>query len=643
MAKGDASPVVRLYLASAMQRVPVENRWNVMESLVRRTGDASDQNLPLMYWYASEPLAEADPERAIKFALACGDTMPVVREYMVRRIAGLESQGGLAILVQTLGKSSDDGERLAILRAVRSALKGQRQVDAPAEWSSVYGGLAKSDSGDVRSEATALGVTFGDPAAFDSLRKVVQSRDAEADLRRDALQALLAAKDAGLATTLQLLLEEPALRDAALKGLALYDDPQTPTKLLAIYASLTPNERRAALSTLASRAPFAVALLKAVGDNQIAAAELPADLVRQLHNLKDDDVDKMLNEIWGTVRSTAEDKAQLIAHYRELITKEPTQKPDMALGRAVYAKTCQQCHTLYGVGATIGPDLTGSNRADIDYLLTNVVDPGALIAKEYRSTLLVTVDGRVITGLVTSDDGKAVTVRTATETIVLPKDEIEESELTETSMMPDDQLKQFSEHEILSLVAYLRGKSQVPMRATKENAALFFNGRDLAGWTGDPSLWSVENGEIVGRSSGLEHNSFLLSDLSAGDFKLTLDVRLKDNAGNSGIQFRSKPLGGYNEVLGYQADVGPDWWGKLYEENGRALLWEKSGEAHVKNGDWNRYEIEAVGDRIRTWINGQPCVDLDDPDGRRRGIFALQLHSGPATEVRFRNLQLEVK
>jgi putative heme-binding domain-containing protein len=298
---------------------------------------------------------------------------------------------------------------------------------------------------------------------------------------------------------------------------------------------------------------------------------------------------------------------------------------------------------LYGVGATIGPDLTGSNRSDLEYLLTNVVDPGALIAKEYRSTLLVTVDGRVITGIVTSDDGKAVTVRTATETIVLPRDEIEESELTETSMMPDDQLKQFSEHEILSLVAYLRGKSQVPMRATKENAGLFFNGRDLTGWTGDPNLWSVENGEIIGRSSGLEHNSFLISDLAAGNFKLSLEVKLKDNAGNSGIQFRSKPLNGYNEVFGYQADIGPDWWGKLYEENGRALLWDKPGEQHVKNGDWNRYEIEAAGSRIRTWINGQPCVDLDDPDGRRRGIFALQLHSGGPTEVRFRNLQLEVK
>jgi hypothetical protein len=236
-----------------------------------------------------------------------------------------------------------------------------------------------------------------------------------------------------------------------------------------------------------------------------------------------------------------------------------------------------------------------------------------------------------------------VTIRTATETIVLPKGEIDQRERSENSMMPDDQLKQFSDEEFLGLVAYLRGKEQVPMRATKENAAAFFNGKDLAGWTGDSKLWSVENGEIVGRSPGLSHNTFLLSDLSVHDFKLSFDVKMTPNEANSGVQFRSEPLHGFHEVRGYQADIGATWWGKLYEENGRALLWDKPGDEHVKPGEWNHYEIEAIGDHVRTWINGKPCVDLHDPDGKRAGIIALQMHSGPAMEVRFRNLQLEIK
>jgi putative membrane-bound dehydrogenase-like protein len=643
LARLDKSPVVRLYLASAMQRLPLAARWDILAGLVlaQNSDDASDHNLPLMYWYAAEPLVETDPQRALTFALACGDRIPVLREFLLRRIGSLEDSG-LATLVRAIIPATQDGERLAILRAIRTTLAGQRRAQPPADWPAAYRTLAGAQNDDVRAEATALGVTFGDEAALKSLRALVESRQADVKKRQEALNTLLSAKDSGLAATLQRLLDEPPLREAALTGLAHYDDPQTPPKLIKLYSQLALAEKRAALATLASRVPYAIELLRAVAAKQIPTTDLPADLVRQLHNLDDESINDQLTEIWGQVRSTAEDKAKLIAQYRDLIARAP-HKADMELGRAVFAKTCQQCHTLYGVGANIGPDLTGSNRADIEYLLTNMVDPGALIAHEYQSTVIVTVDGRVITGIVAREDEKSLTIRTATETIVMPQDEVDDRELSDTSMMPDDQLKQFSDHEFLSLVAYLRGKAQVPMRATKDNASLLFNDRDLSGWTGDSQLWSVENGEIVGRSQGLEHNSFLLSDLSAADFKLSFEVKLKDNAGNSGVQFRSEPLNGYNEVRGYQADVGRDWWGKLYEENGRALLWDKSGEAHVNSGDWNRYEIEAVGDHVRTWINGQPCVDLTDPPGRKSGIFALQLHAGGPMEVRFRNLKLEVK
>jgi len=119
-----------------------------------------------------------------------------------------------------------------------------------------------------------------------------------------------------------------------------------------------------------------------------------------------------------------------------------------------------------------------------------------------------------------------------------------------------------------------------------------------------------------------------------------VEVKLAKNEGNSGIQFRSQPLPDF-EVKGYQADIGAGWWGKLYEENGRALLSAESGEAHVHPGEWNHYEIQAVGDHVQTWINGATCVDLHDPAGARRGQVALQLHSGSAVEVRFKNLVIE--
>jgi putative heme-binding domain-containing protein len=284
--------------------------------------------------------------------------------------------------------------------------------------------------------------------------------------------------------------------------------------------------------------------------------------------------------------------------------------------------------------------LTGSNRSNLDYLLSNVVDPSAVMAKEYRSTVIVTTDGRLVTGLVLDENNSALTVQTADAIVVVPKAEIEERELSTKSMMPENQLQQFNEHQIRSLVAYLTDRQQVPMLATANNAALLFNGHNLTGWSGDPELWSVEDGEIVGRTSGLARNDWIVSALTARDFRLKLEVKLVGNNGNSGIQFRSHSVG--REVSGYQADIGQGWWGKLYEEHGRALLWGESGEEHVKLDDWNSYEIVAVGSKIQTFINGQLCVDLDDPQGKRQGIIAFQLHSGGKTEVRFRHLSLEV-
>jgi hypothetical protein len=195
---------------------------------------------------------------------------------------------------------------------------------------------------------------------------------------------------------------------------------------------------------------------------------------------------------------------------------------------------------------------------------------------------------------------------------------------------------------VRALFAYLRHNQQVPMLATPENANDFFNGKDLTGWIGDPKLWSVENGEIVGKTTGLKRNEFLKSELAAENFKLTFQVKLVPNAGNSGVQFRSAALPD-GEMRGPQADIGAGWWGKLYEENGRELLEKEGGEKFVKPNEWNDYVIEAVDGNVKLTINGHVCADRKNDDQlARRGIFGLQLHAGGAQEVRFKELKLEV-
>jgi len=367
---------------------------------------------------------------------------------------------------------------------------------------------------------------------------------------------------------------------------------------------------------------------------------VPADVIRQLRNLRNAELDKQIAAVWGLVRTTPADRLKLIADYRRMIVSS-TKTPDLQLGRALYAKTCQQCHLLFGVGGKVGPDITGANRSDLNYLLENILDPSAVIPKEYVATRIDLKNGRVITGIVKAQDANAYTVVTATETLIVPRADVDDLAESNVSMMPEDQLKPFTDHEVRSLIAYLQSPAQVPMLATPENAKDFFNGKDLTGWDGNPKLWSVENGEIVGKSPGIKKNEFLKSQISVADFRLTLKLRLVPNKENSGVQFRSEALPD-GEMKGPQADVGAGWWGKLYEESARGLIWEKSGEKHVKVDDWNEYVIEAIGPKVRTWLNGNLCVDLTDEKISRRGIFGLQIHAGGPMEVRFKDLKLEI-
>ncbi len=633
------SPIVRLAIAGTLGRkgFPHEDVRIILAELLSHAEDSTDHNLPLMYWYAAEPLASVDPSKALD--LVINGKIPLLQSFMARRIASAATPEAMKSLVIALGKTGLDDVRLRLLQGINEGLRGRRDLPTPESWAETFRKLSASKNAEVRSQSLALAITFGDASAFKQLRESLSNPKVEFSLRQNALQTLVAARDKELPPVLLALIGDAQLQTAALRGLASYDDTKTPQVILKAYPSFNTEAKRDALATLTSRLAYAKELMQAVATKKIPATDLSADLVRQLLNFNDKSIEKQLGQFWGTVRTTPADRRKLIAQWKNALSTPEAMKADLHLGRAVFAKTCQQCHTLYGVGAKIGPEITGANRANLDYLLENILDPSAVIPKEYAATTIALLNGRSVLGIVKSETPAAVQIQTATELLTIARSDIETVRPSAVSMMPDDLLKPLKQHEIAALFAYLKHPQQVAILATAENVKDFFNGKDLTGWYGDAQLWKVENGEIVGKSPGIKKNEFLKSQYLVGDFHLKLKVKLTPDKENSGIQFRSEvtPEG---EVQGYQADVGAGWWGKLYEENGRALLWNKPGDDHVKVNDWNEYEIIAVGSKIRTYINGNLCVDLDDPKGAKRGIFALQIHSGGAMEVRYKDLQL---
>jgi len=640
LAHEDKSPVVRLYLASSTQRLPLADRWEILEALTQRAEDANDHNIPFMVWYAAEPLATLDTERALK--LAENAKSPNLLNFMTRRTAALNTPEAFTAITKSLLRLSSDQQRLDALNGLSAAIKGQRRVAMPADWPAVETALANSANPGIRAQMQSLSLTFGSTTALTSLRKTLMDKATDVAARKLAFDSLLSVKDAELPALLRQLLSDADMRGSALRGLGTYDDAQTPDAILPLYSSLSATHKRDARNTLAGRPAYAQRLLAAAEANQIPKSDLTADLIQQLRNLKNPEVDALLAKVWGAARESSADMKAEIARVRNIFHGGGSQPGDAQRGRTVFTKICLPCHTMFGAGGQVGPDLTGSNRGDLDYILENMVDPNAVIPNDYLSWNIETKDERSITGILKAQTEHAVTVMTANETITLPRNEIAFMEQGKLSMMPEDLLKPLTEQEIRDLIIYLRQTVQVPMIATPDTVSLFFNGKDLANWNGNPEVWRVENGEIVGSTkTGLKQNDFLKSDFVLDDFRLVFKVKLTPNTENSGVQFRSEPFEGH-EMRGPQADIGAGWWGKLYEENGRGLLSDKPGDAFVQVNDWNTYEILAVGGKIRTALNGQLGTDLDDAKVSRRGVVGLQVHSGGPMEVRFKDFELEL-
>jgi putative membrane-bound dehydrogenase-like protein len=456
MAELDESPFVRLSLASGLQRLPAAKRWSIAEALVAHGEDISDSYLPLMYWYGIEPLVVADAGRFLN--LIAHSKMPVIREYVARRLA-VEADG-LPSLVLLLDTSAAVVQR-DILRGLYEAFLGQRKVAMPDGWPEVYRKLAKSSDPEVREKATFLAVVFDDPEAVIALRHVVIDPSASTVARLNAMQALAYKKDPKLVGSLQALLADKTLRGAAVRFLGVYNDPATPSLVLRRYPAFTDDEKADAIYTLASRPAYALALLDAIKTGQVPRRDVSAFTVRQMQSLKDQTVSRRVTMVWGKVRPAAADKQDQMAKYKALLTPSSLKQADQARGRLVFQQTCASCHALFGEGGKVGPELTGSQRTNLDYLLENILDPSAIIPADYQVTLLELNDGRLVSGIIKSQTDKVLTVQTPNELVRVPVGDVSEMTKSPLSMMPEGLLAKLKDQEVRDLIAYLGSPNQV--------------------------------------------------------------------------------------------------------------------------------------------------------------------------------------
>ena len=456
LAASDPSPVVRLYLASALQRMPVADRWPIAERLVARAEDVSDHNIPKLIWSGIEPLVPADPARAL--ALATRSAMPQLTQWLTRRAV---AAGQLETVAATLGATSSLPVRLALLEGLRAGLAGLGRGEArpPANWAAVTAPLAALTDTKLRELLTQVNQLFGDARAFTAQLAVLKDRSAPVDRRREILRTF--ARDgyaASLPATLALLDEAPLRRDT-IRALAAFDDAGIAPALLQRYPSLDAADKAEVILTLAGRRSTAQALLAALRRNTIPKRDVSAFAARQLSRV----LGPAFVDFWGPVAQPDDSKREDIARYKRLLTDAEFARADVRRGRTLYERTCAACHTLYGAGGNLGPDLTGSNRANLDYILTEIVNPSEVMLESYQLVTVGTRDGRTLSGNVAAEDDRQLTLRLVGQDTTIAKSEIVSREKSPVSLMPEGLLKTLANDEVRDLLAYLRTTSQVPL------------------------------------------------------------------------------------------------------------------------------------------------------------------------------------
>ena len=451
--------LVRLHTASAMQRLPLDARFPFAIALAAHAEDANDRQQPLMIWYGIEPAITAHPEQAI--ALAMSSKIPTVRRLVTRRLTEEieRTPAPVDALLAAALKSGNADTREDIVRGMGGALKGFRQVAKPAHWDDFVKALGAQQPDIVRN----VSLVFGSGRALEEIIALIKDGHGDANARLSAFDSLMRNAKPEHFAIARSMISDKVLGTAARLGLAKFSDGDVPKSLLTNWSDRSQEWRAANVTTLASRAAWAKELLTFAEKNPTVRGDITPIHARQIRSLGDEAVNKQLTKVWGELHDTPEAKKQEIAKWRSLLTAAALAQGDASKGRALFTTVCAACHKMYGDGAAIAPELTGSDRRNLDYLLENIVDPSAVVPADYRIAIVKLKDGRTLSGVIPEQNDRTVTVQTPAERVSFLRSDIAEMQQLSQSFMPEGLLTALGEENVKHLIAYLMSSGQVPL------------------------------------------------------------------------------------------------------------------------------------------------------------------------------------
>lgn len=455
---------VRVQLAATAKRLPANAGLPVVKALAARSEDVDDLHQPLMLWWAIESKAASDRDAVLSlFADSSFWSLPLIDKVVVERIMQRYAMTGepedLESCAKLLELAPDAKFKARLSAGFLEAFRGRRIDGLPPTLAKALddyqASLGKSD--------LALGLRLGKKDAIASALKTIADEKADKPTRIAYVEILGQTKRTEAIDPLLALLGKTSshsLKRAALEALMAFDDEKIGTTVMRLYHGPLPDEqgvRTTAQKLLASRPAWAVLMLQQVDDGIIAKSSIPSDIVQTLSLQSDPAVKKLVAKHWGKIRATPAEKQDQI---KKLFALVKAGGGNSTAGQAIFTKKCGVCHTLFGEGGKTGPDLTGYERTNLDFLTTAIVDPSAAIREEFTTFAIVTSDGRTLTGLIDGQDARTVTLRGAdNRTTLLNRADIEELQALPISLMPENQFNDLDQQGIRDLFAYLMSRA----------------------------------------------------------------------------------------------------------------------------------------------------------------------------------------
>jgi putative membrane-bound dehydrogenase-like protein len=474
LARTESSSRVRSQLACTCKRLPASDALPIIRELLQRREDMDDPHIPLLIWWAiedkaishrNEVLALVDTPAAWRHPL----THKFILERLGRRYMAEGTDMALATCARLFAAAPGSAEIELLIRGMDKALEGRRLVNIPPALGQLVEALFTSEPTSLA--LTSFALRAGNAQACERALRSVGDPTAPSGDRIALIEVLAQVGKPECVSVLLRLLDKSQpkpIRLAALSALQSFHEPRIAQVVIERYPNLPADLRSRAQVVLSSRSDSALAFLRAVDRGEIPAKDVLLDTLQRILLHDDQQISRLVQKHWGKIGpATTGEKVALSNSIAAIIRKGPA---DPIRGRQLFQKHCATCHTLFGEGEKIGPELTGADRKNREALLLDIVDPNAVIRPEYVAQVVLTTDGRVLTGLIAESTPTTVTLLDAkNERTVIAREKIEAMRPSALSLMPERLLDPLDAQELRDLFAYLQGDGPEPPQVPRSS------------------------------------------------------------------------------------------------------------------------------------------------------------------------------